>query len=104
MEFSRLAEQRRKSARYSIFIVIHNFQAIPVRVPSFAEACYRAKLILARANNSLCSIVSSEASRNAAAARNLASFYSKINKSKKGERVDQSKHRQQGLLTQGLKQ
>lgn len=78
MEFSRLAEQRRKIARYSIFIVIHNFQAMTVRVPSFAEACYRAKLILTIASYPLCSFVSSEAIRNAAAARNSASFFLKL--------------------------
>ena len=102
MEFSRLAEQRRKIAQYSIFIVIHNFQAMTVRVPSFAEACYRTKLILTIASYPLCSFVSSEAIRNAAASSNSASFF--FGKSKQGERVNQIKHRQQVLLSQWLKQ
>ena len=48
------------------------------RVPSFAEACYRAKLILTIASYPLCFFVSSDAIRDAAAARNSASFFLKL--------------------------
>ena len=74
-------------------MVIHNFQAITVRVPSFDEACYRAKLILTIGNYPLCGIVSSEAIRNAVATRYSASFSFVIGKSKQGERVNQRKRR-----------